>query len=317
MIILISIVEYSKEKKELWDAFVENSRTDIFMFKRDYMEYHSDRFVDGSLLFYVDDNLMGLFPANRDKDTLISHGGLTYGGIVTGENSKQHYVLTFFEELIKYARKNEIRQIVYKPVPHIFHLKTAEEDRYALFVYGAEVLEVSPSTVIDLSRPIKMAKGRKAQISRATREGVSVIETENLESYERVIELENVILMGKHGVRAVHTADELYMLHNRFPENIKLFVASYKGEIIAGVVIYIYKQVVHTQYIASNETAREIGGVDAIIGQIINKYREQKRWIDFGISSENGGKYLNEGLISQKEGFGGRTVVYEKYILRI
>ena len=38
---------------------------------------------------------------------------------------------------------------------------------------------------------------------------------------------------------------------------------------------------------------------------------------DFGISTEQGGRYLNEGLIFQKEGFGARTVVYDTYELNI
>ena len=36
-------------------------------------------------------------------------------------------------------------------------------------------------------------------------------------------------------------------------------------------------------------------------------------YFDFGTSNEEGGKVLNTSLIYQKEGFGGRGVVYDTY----
>ena len=38
-----------------------------------------------------------------------------------------------------------------------------------------------------------------------------------------------------------------------------------------------------------------------------------RRYFSFGISTEQAGQYLNEGLIAQKEGFGARTVVHDFY----
>ena len=68
---------------------------------------------------------------------------------------------------------------------------------------------------------------------------------------------------------------------------------------------------------AADEVARQIGALDLTISTVIDTFKEKKLWLDFGISTEDGGKYLNEGLISQKEGFGGRTNVYEMWKLEI
>ena len=68
---------------------------------------------------------------------------------------------------------------------------------------------------------------------------------------------------------------------------------------------------------AADDVARQIGALDLTIGTVIDVFKEKKLWLDFGISTEDGGKYLNEGLISQKEGFGGRTNVYEMWKLEI
>ena len=68
---------------------------------------------------------------------------------------------------------------------------------------------------------------------------------------------------------------------------------------------------------AADEVARQIGALDLTISTVIDTFKEKKLWLDFGISTEDGGKYLNEGLISQKEGFGGRTNIYEMWKLEI
>lgn len=287
------------------------------MFDRNYMEYHSDRFTDHSLMFFSDDELVALLPANEDATQIISHGGLTYGGFITGDTMKQHAMLECFSALIDYMKSEGLSSIVYKLIPHIYHRQPAEEDRYALFVNNAVLLKTEPSTVVDLGDPLKMPKGRKAQISRARREKVSVEEMTSFDDYRSFIELENMILSQRHETTAVHTPDEIFMLHTRFPENIRLFAALYEGKMIAGTVIFEYDDVIHTQYMAADETARRIGALDLCISSVMERYATCKKWLDFGISTEKAGRYLNDGLISQKESFGGRTNVYQTWRIDI
>lgn len=313
----VKISRYHSRCKEEWNEFLKASKNSLFMFDRNYMDYHSERFMDHSLLFYVDGRLSALFPANEANGCLYSHGGLTHGGLLLDKKTKQHSVIAIFEELIRYARKNGLEKIYYKTIPHIYHEQPAEEDRYALYINGAALMEVLASTVINLKDPIKMPKGRKAQISRAKREGVEVRKLTEKKYFDIFIDMENEILVGKHHTRAVHTSDELYLLYTRFPEQIHLYGAFMGDNLISGVVIYEYGQVIHTQYMATNELARAIGALDLIVSIIIEEYKATKLWLDFGVSTEDGGRYLNEGLISQKEGFGGRTNVYELWKLEL
>ena len=310
---MITVVRYRPEQENVWNRFNRESKNFLFMFDRNYMDYHNDRFRDHSLLFYEEDKLVAILPLSEQGNTLISHGGLTYGGFITGEKMKQHIMNECFTALLEYARKESIAEIYYKAIPHIYHEQPAEEDRYALFLNNAQLVRVEASTVIRLEQPLKMPKGRKAQITRARREGVIIEERQSLEDFEDFIALENSVLSERHKTKAVHTGAELKMLHDRLPENIHLYVAVYQGNIIAGTIVYEYDHVVHTQYMAADETARQIGALDLTIAEVIDRYRTEKRWLDFGISTEDAGRYLNEGLISQKEGFGGRTVVYEMW----
>lgn len=314
---MVRIEKYSSEKEDIWNRFNKESKNSLFMFDRKYMDYHSDRFKDHSLLFYDEDKLIAILPLSEHGEELKSHGGLTYGGFITDSKMKQHTMNDCFETFISYAKENGFSKVTYKCIPHIYHNQPAEEDRFALFANGARLNTIDVSTYVNLAAPLKMPKGRKAQISRAKREGVVIEELSSLEDFETFIELENAVLKERHEVTAVHTGSELKLLKDRLPENIHLFASMKDGNLIAGTVVYEYDQVIHTQYMAADEEARTIGALDLAVATVIEKYKNSKKWLDFGISTEHGKIYLNEGLCSQKEGFGGRTGVYEIWELNI
>lgn len=310
----MKIKQYSTTDLNNWNEFVKNSKNGIFMFNRGFMDYHSDRFKDNSLMFMENGELIAVLPASLHGNELRSHGGLTYGGFITNEKMKQHKMLDCFDLLKQYMNENNITKLIYKCIPHIYHKQPSEEDLYALYKTGAKVLKIEPSTTLNLKNPLKMPKGRKAQISRAKREGV-IIEQSN--DFDTFIKLENSVLAEHHDAKAVHSAEELKLLKSKFENEIQLWVAKYNNEIIAGTLLFVYDNVVHTQYMAANEKAREIGGLDLLVKTVMDKVSEDKSYLDFGISTEDSGKYLNEGLISQKEGFGARTVCYQTWEMNI
>nr|WP_318739705.1 GNAT family N-acetyltransferase [uncultured Treponema sp.] len=308
------VKKYSPDYFEKWNLFVKNSKNSLFMHNRNFMDYHADRFEDNSLMFYDNEELLAILPANKKGDMLVTHGGLTYGGFITSIKMKEYKMLECFDVLKSYMKENGFTSILYKTIPYCYFKNPSQEDLYALFRNNAEILKIEPSSVIEFNYPIKLPKGRKAQISRAKREGVHV---ELSCDFITFINLENKVLSEHHNTTAAHTGAELELLHSRFPENIELYAAMYKGDMIAGSVVFIYDNVVHTQYLAANDVAREIGALDYCISEIINKYNSSKQFLDFGISTEDNGRILNEGLIGQKESFGGRTIAYQTWIMKV
>ena len=312
---MIAIKRYNPNDVMAWDAFIDVSKNGTFMLKRGYMDYHADRFIDHSLLFYCDDALVALFPASQHGEELRSHGGLTYGGMICGYDMKQHIMDECITVLVEYMKSNSFHTLLYKPIPYIYHRYPCQEDLYALWRNGAQLARRDVSTTIEFcENPIKLPKGRKAQIARARREGIVVKQSTDFDLF---IELENQVLAQYHQTKAAHTGDELALLYSRFPEHIRLYVAIHEGEMVAGVLLFIYDNMVHTQYMASSEYGRENGALDLLIASIIEEYRDSKKYLDFGISTEDGGLVLNNGLISQKEGFGGRSITYDFYEVKI
>lgn len=314
---MITVRKYIDEDRKMWDDLCNKSRSPMFMFERGYVEYHSDRFEDHSLLFFDDDELIAIMPASLEADTLYSHGGLTYGGIISLPTVKQVKMMACVEVLIEYAKNHDIKVIYYKFIPHVYHMVPNEDDIYALSRQNYEVVKIEVSTVIDLKNPQKMPKGRKSQISRAKRENVEIKECSSYDEFNAFLKLENEVLRSKHNVSAVHNTDELMLLKSRFPNNIHLFSGYIDDELVCATLVYEYENVIHTQYMASSDKGREVGALDYCVKYVMDKYSQEKSWLDFGISTEDGGNILNEGLVQQKEGFGGRTNIYMTWKIKV
>lgn len=303
----MKIFIYTPNLKEEWNNFNKHSKNGLFMFDRNYMDYHSDRFKDNSLMFYEDSKLIALLPCNIKDNILYSHQGLTFGGFISDDNMKQNKMLECFVLLKEYMKINKIDKLIYKSIPYIYHKLPSDEDLYALFRNNARIFRVDCSTTIDFLNVCKMSELRKRCCKKAQKNNIEIIESEDFDNF---IVFLNSVLQKHHGVKAVHNANELKLLHSRFFENIKLFVARLDSEIIAASLVFVYENLVHTQYLASSDKGREIGALDLLIKSLMDKFSLEKRYFDFGISTEDNGKFLNQGLISQKEGFGGRSITH-------
>lgn len=308
---MINVCRYDKAKKKLWNEFVRGSKNGTFLFERDYLEYHADRFDDFSLMFGDEkEKLTCVLPANITDDTIVSHGGLTFGGIISGSRMKTPQVIEVFDSLIIFARQNKATRIIYKAVPHIYHRQPAEEDLYALFRHNARLVRRDVSTTVQPKEKLSFSKGRKWAVAQSRKTSIEVCQSFDFETFMR---LEAEVLAAKYNTVPVHSAAEIELLANRFPENIKLFAAFQNEEMLSGVIIYESPQVAHAQYIAVSDEGKKLFALDAVLNFLINDYYIKKPFFDFGISTEQQGQYLNVGLIDFKESWGGRAVVYDTY----
>ncbi len=306
---MIEVRRYNPDDADRWNSFVAESKNGTFILNRRYMDYHADRFTDYSLLFYLDDKLVALLPANVQGDILFSHGGLTYGGLVTTDKFKTVDALDVFTYLRKHLLLEGFERVIYKPCPWIYHSLPSEEDLYALFRFGARLAGRDVATVVDLHNMLPMSTLRRRQAKKALDNGVTVSRENGFDKFWKVLD-DN--LMQRYGVHPVHTLDEISLLASRFPD-IELYEAHLGDETIGGVVLYVCGKVAHVQYISANELGKEIGAIDLIFSRIIDVVKPRCRYLDFGKSTEQFGYFLNKGLIFQKEGFGGRAVCYDTY----
>ena len=307
----MKIIKYEDKYKTEWDNFIENSKNGTFLLKRDYMEYHKDRFPDNSYLFFDEkEKLKAVIPGTIRDNVFYSHRGLTYGGFVLNKDSKTADVFEYFKLLNNELKKQGIEKVIYKSIPYIYSNYLSEEDEYVLFRLNAKLISVGISSTIDLQEDFKFSTLRKRSIKKSNKYNILLEKDKNYKEFWDIL-TENLKI--SHKTTPVHTLDEILYLKGKFPENIKLYTASYEEKIIAGVVVYEEKNTVHIQYISANDFGKEISALDFIFNYLIKEEFKNKKYFDFGISVENNGYYLNEGLIFQKEGFGARGIVYRQY----
>jgi hypothetical protein len=304
---------YQPADKQAWDAFVSQAKNATFLFYRDYMDYHAHRFTDASLLMYEDGELVALFPASIMGETVSSHGGLTYGGVLTGSRMTAKRMLEIMSGLKAHYARRGVRSLRYKAVPSIYASLPADEDLYALFIHEATLVRRDISSAIALQNRLPFAKGKKYNLSKAKKAGLAIRQTQDYEAFW-AIEIE---ALKAHGATPVHSLEEISRLAARFPDHIRLYGAFRGEEMLAGTVVYAHGLTAHTQYMGANAEGFACGALDAIIAALLDGDYQGYRYFDFGISTEDGGRTLNEGLIAQKEMFGGRAVLYDHYEMSI
>ncbi len=304
---------YKRADRTLWDDFVQKAKNRHFFFLRDYMEYHEARFFDASVLVFDEkEHLLALLPLSRQETTAVSHGGLTFGGFIVGERMSVEMMLDLFGKVRGFLGAHGVKTLLYKCIPWIYHHYPAEEDLYALFIHGARLVRRDVSATIFLPQRYSYRKGRACEIKKGYKNKLLLQESHD---YATFVALLREVLQKRHAATPVHTAAELAFLADRFPENIKLYTAQKDAMMLAGTLIFDNGTTVHTQYMMNTDEGRTMGALDALIDHLLKEIYNVRRYFDFGISNEDGGRWLNHGLAAQKEGFGARAVVHDFYEL--
>lgn len=306
-----TVKRYEKNDCTNWNAFIGQAKNATFLFHRDFMEYHSDRFQDYSLIVMDCEKWVAVLPANVVGKEVFSHQGLTYGGLVYNEKLKLASVIAIFKSVLSFLNHNEKEKLQLKLLPSIYQQKPAEELNYALFLAEAQLIRRDTLAVLDLSQQNNLSKLRKRSIQKGISYDFRIKEVDDFEDFWNEILIPN--LAQKHHAKPVHSLEEITKLKALFPENIRQFNVYENGIIVAGTTIFETSTVAHSQYISGKEDKNELGGLDLLFQQLISETFKNKRFFDFGISNENQGRKLNNGLSYWKESFGASTIVHDFY----
>lgn len=305
----VAVEPFLEHNAEEWDTFVRQAGAP-FLFERAYMGYHAHRFADASVIAREGSEIVALLPATSIGTTVSSHRGLTYGGLVY-DDLRATRVLNVFGAVNEHYRERGFDRVEYKALPHIYHRYPREEDLYGLFRCGARLAVRTISSTVLLKGRRRFTESRRSGLRKASRAGVEVLEADAMAPFWEVLEAQ---LVDRHGTRPVHTLSELELLRSRFPQKIRLFTVCLDGSCLGGCVVYDTGRAAHAQYIASSVQGRNMGALDALFDKLLFVYEELgSTYFDFGHSTEEHGRVLNEGLIFQKEGFGARGIVYDTY----
>ena len=306
------VYRYKSDDLENWNSFLEFSKNSTFLLNRNFMDYHSDKFEDYSLLVEEDDEIVAMLPSCiTNKNIITSHGGLTYGGLIVKNDATLNDTLSYFCAMLRYLCQCDIKTLIYKEMPSIYNSIPSDEQQYALFLLEGRLIRRDTSIAVAQKHKLEYQNRRKRQIKNAQKKGVDVKEVNDFQEFWNKILSPSLML--RYGVIPVHSLAEIELLANRFPDNIRQFNVYHEGKIMAGTTIFETKEVAHAQYIAASLEGMKVGANDILFHELIDRVFKNKSYFNFGICNESDGRILNHGLCNWKEGFGGRTIVHNFY----
>lgn len=313
----ISVRPFDLADADDWDVFCDEAFQATLLHTRRFLSYHGERFTDQSLIIEEEGKCLGLFPAALNPNEpvcVVSHPGATYGGVIHQGRLQGAQMIAALEAIGRYYAAHGREKLLYKAVPNCYHRVPAQDDLYALFRLGARRIRCDISSTIDLQNRQPVNQRRKRSLKKALKAGVEI--SEGSRCLAALWEVLAANLGSKHGVKPVHTLAEIELLAERFPSNIRCVCGMLGGAVVAGTLLFVTPSAFHAQYIASSEIGFDVAALDAIFDHCIDAaWREGKRWFDFGISTENAGWVLNEGLYGFKSEFGGGGMVHEFFEL--
>lgn len=287
----------------MWNEFIAQAKNATFLFHRDFMEYHEDRFEDFSLLVFDNHKLVAILPANKQGNFVYSHQGLTYGGLVFSAKLKGEKVELILDTILTFFKENAIKTFYYKPIPGFYFLEGNAEIDFFLFKRDAILDRKEMNLAVNLELPLQISKSKLKHFRRVENLDLDIFEEEDFESFwDEILEPR---LLEKFNAKPVHTKDEIALLKEKFPENIRQYSVYQNDEIIAGITIFETENVVKSQYGATSEKGEEVRALDFLFINLIEKYkRKGKRFFDMGIVNKENESGYHTGLLKQKEELG-------------
>ncbi|MEZ0181754.1 FemAB family protein [Flavobacterium oncorhynchi] len=310
----LTVKKYTKSDYGIWNDFIDQAKNATFLFHRDFMEYHADRFEDFSLLIFEDEKLRAILPANKRSNSVYSHQGLTYGGLVFSAKLNGEKAVSILDAVLFFLNENSIETFYYKPIPSFYLSGGNQEIDFFLFKRGAVLERKEMNLAVNLNLPLKISKSKLKHFRRIENLDLDIIEEEDfLPFWNEVLEPR---LSEKFNVKPVHSKEEITLLKNRFPQNIKQFSVYQNDEIIAGITIFETKNIVKSQYGATSKKGEEVRALDFLFINLIHKYkRKGKHFFDMGIVNDDNDSGYHAGLLKQKEELG--CTVYNQDFYKI
>lgn len=322
----LTVAAYTEEWAKRWDRFVLSEAVNgTFLQTRNFLSYHpKGRFQDRSLLVRKGTNIVAVIPAcegrEGSKRVFVSHPGSTFGGIVM---AKAFYDIEHVGAVVRaldgWLLGSGFGKVVLKQPSDLFSSQPADLLSYFLFQCGyAHYDELS--FAVDcraLAEDVtgSFSAGKRRDYRYAVKNGLHFTELSEDEQIGRFFEIlcDN---LAKFGSRPVHTLDELLEFKHHRLSDIVRFYGAYAGDVmIAGSMVFLFgKRVFHTQYLAADPAFLQLYPMNFLNTELIKAARELGfPWFSFGISTEEHGRVLNEGLAKFKEGFGAVCINNETY----
>ena len=210
---IFNVHKFVPADENQWDEFVCKSKNGTFMLTRKFINYHGDKFVDASLLVFKKDKLIAVLPANRKDNTVFSHQGLSYGGLVLKPFVKLSEVLAAFHAILKYYESIGVEEINIKHTPSLHHIAPSDEMLYAFFLTNSTLYRRDAAICLR-PKDYKPNENRRRKIKSAYSHNLTIRETQDMTGFWNNVLIPN--LQIKHNGKPVHSLQDIQLLKDIF-----------------------------------------------------------------------------------------------------
>lgn len=310
----LNIRLYEPSDFQKWNNFVADATESSFLFDRNYMEYHKNRFTDYSLIIYTNKAWVAILPAFSLENNLFSHFGLTYGGFVFSKTLPTVDKEKILQNVLSFLREAHFKQLYIKPIVQIYKKKIDFGMEYLLVKNQGVLYRKEMNLAIDFAN-WHGSKSKWKHYKKAVQNGLILKKETTFDGFWNQVLIPK--LADKYQTKPVHSVEEISYLHNKFPDKILQYNVYLQNELLAGITLFDFGFVVKSQYGATTSKGMKYRALDFAFIALIDMFQHQKKYFDMGTVNENEGKSYNIGLIQQKEELGCSVYLQEYYKINI
>jgi len=306
----IKLVDYAEEFRETWESFLNSDpRNGDFMMRRSFLSYHGDRFIDRSLFFVENSEIISVFPAASLKSSpksVVSHPGASYGGIAYKTKYGGAPLVEMASTIIQHYKNLGMEHLYIKAKPHIYSNPSGSEDIYTWWRLGANLEKVDLSNIIEVDK-FEFSTRRIRALRKLSASNVEVCEGIHflVQAYKICLET----LQSRHNTSPVHTLEDLKFLANVLPGNIRITVCYIAGVLSSGLILFVNQNAAIVQYWGSTDSGREMNALDPLVVDAIEWCRKnQLTWFVPGVSTSESGLKVDAGIYEYKLSLGSGTI---------
>ena len=315
----MEIIKYQNSKhQQIWDDYVETSNNGTIFHLRKFLAYHQNRnFQDHSLMFYENNKIVALFTAAMIDNCLYSHPGASFGGLIYNQLSFKD-CKEIIALIIEYAKENKTSKITVIPPPFIYYQQYNETMEYCLYNHSFEITEYYISSFVNLNvDPMELIHNRKKRYIKKLNNQIEIKASEDLDAFYPIL-IDN---KARHNVRPTHSKEELKILMQQFPEQIKLLLSYKNNEVIGGSLVFITnKDSCILFYNMINYDYQELQVASLQIYETLKwAYKNKIKFLDIGVSQlyKNDKIIPHDSLINFKEQFGSQAMIRKVMKLKL
>ncbi len=308
-----TVKRYCSDDFALWNDFISQATNATFLFDRNFMEYHADRFQDFSLLVFEEDILQAVVPANCKDNQIFSHQGLTYGDFVFRNEFPIGQIEAVLSETFSFLQSQGFVKCEIKAMLPFYAPDFHAEIQQVLSDKQAKITAQKMNLAIDFRTEYIISKSKLKHYRRLQSEGLVVKKEGDCTIFwQEVLE---PLLLEKYQTKPLHSLAEINSLQSKFPNHIEQYNLYRDGKILAGITLFKTATVIKSQYGATTENGKKFRALDYLFLYLIDSFKADYDYFDMGTVDDNSELGYNEGLLNQKKELG--CSVYSQNIFQI